>query len=100
MRDLITSITKNPDDYDERYMKIISNSDEELPLNKMIKIPSMNIIRKIFRWMFAYIIDANETKSFYILLAFILIIIALLIVVIIYCYLIKYKAKQKYLLPF
>ena len=34
-----------------------------------------------------------ETKGFYILLA-------LLIAVSIYCYLIKYKAKQKHLLPF
>ena len=41
-----------------------------------------------------------ETKSFYILLAFLLITIALLIAVSIYCYLIKYKAKQKHLLPF
>ena len=41
-----------------------------------------------------------ETKAFYILLAFLLITVALLIVVSIYCYLIKYKAKQKHLLPF
>ena len=41
-----------------------------------------------------------ETKSFYILLAFLLITIALLIAVSIYCYLINYKAKQKHLLPF
>ena len=57
------------------------------------------------------IIDAKETKtipkiiicktkSFYILLAFLLITIALLIAVSIYCYLIKYKAKQKHLLLF
>ena len=37
---------------------------------------------------------------FYILLAFLLIIIALLIAVSIYCYLVKYQAKQKHLLPF
>ena len=42
----------------------------------------------------------SQTKSFYILLAFLLITIALLISVSIYCYLIKYKAKQKHLLPF
>ena len=36
-----------------------------------------------------------QTKSFYILLAFLLIAIALWIAVTIYCYLIKYKAKQK-----
>ena len=39
-------------------------------------------------------------KCFYILLAFLLITIALLIAVSIYCYLIKYRAKQKHLLPF
>ena len=41
-----------------------------------------------------------KTKSFYILLAFLLITTALLIPVSICCYLIKYKAKQKQLLPF
>ena len=39
-------------------------------------------------------------KSFDILLAFLLIAIALLIAVSIYYYLIKFKAKQKHLLPF
>ena len=38
--------------------------------------------------------------NFYILFAFLLIIIALLLAVSIYCYLIKYWAKQKHLLPF
>ena len=41
-----------------------------------------------------------ETKNFNILLAFLLITIALLITVSIYCYLIKYKSKQKHLLPY
>ena len=41
-----------------------------------------------------------KTKIFYNLLAFLLITIALLVIVSIYCYLIKYKAKQKHLLPF
>ena len=41
---------------------------------------------------------ACKTQNFYILLAFLLITIALLIAVGIYCYLIKYQAKQ--LLPF
>ena len=49
MRNLIRSITKNLDDFDEKYMKIKFNSDEELPLNKTIEIPSMEIvIRTIF----------------------------------------------------
>ena len=43
---------------------------------------------------------ACKTQNFYILLAFLLITIALLIAVSIYCYLIKYQAKQKHLLPF
>ena len=41
-----------------------------------------------------------KTQNFYILLAFLSITIALLIAVNIYCYLIKYRAKQKHLLPF
>ena len=40
------------------------------------------------------------TQNFYILLAYLLLTIALLIVVTIYYYLIKYRAKQKHLLPF
>ena len=41
-----------------------------------------------------------KTQNVYILLAFLLITIPLLIAVSIYCYLIKYRAKQKHLLPF
>ena len=41
-----------------------------------------------------------KTQKFYILLAFLLITIALLIAVSIYCYLIKFQAKQKHLLQF
>ena len=42
----------------------------------------------------------GKTKKFYILLVILLIIIALLVAVSIYCYLIKYRAKQIYSLPF
>ena len=42
----------------------------------------------------------EETKNIHILFAFSLIIITLLIAVSIYCYLIKYKAKQIHLLRF
>ena len=38
IRDLIRSITNNCDDYDEKCMKIKFNSDDELPLNKMVKL--------------------------------------------------------------
>ena len=49
IRDLIRSVTKNLDDYDEKFMKIKFNSDEELPLNKTIEISSMTIVvRTIF----------------------------------------------------
>ena len=49
IRDLIRSITKNSDDYDEKYMKIKFNSDDELPLNKTIEIPTMTIVvRAVF----------------------------------------------------
>ena len=49
IRDLIRSITKNSDDYDEKYMKIKFNSDDELPLSKTIEVPIMTIVvRAIF----------------------------------------------------
>ena len=49
IRDLITLIIKNSDDYDENYMKIKFNSDDELPLNKAIEITSMIIdVRAVF----------------------------------------------------
>ena len=47
--DLIRSITKNSDDYDEKYMKIKSGLDDGLPLNKMIEIQLIAIVvRAIF----------------------------------------------------
>ena len=44
IRDLIRRITKNSDDYDEKYMKIKFNSDDKLPLNETIEIPTMTIV--------------------------------------------------------
>ena len=46
MRNLFRSITKTVDDYDEKYMKIKSNLDKQLPLNNMIEIPTMTIVVK------------------------------------------------------
>ena len=40
-------MTKNSDDNDEKYLKIKINSNDELPLNKMIEIPSMIIIVRV-----------------------------------------------------
>ena len=49
IRDLARSITKNSDDYDEKYMKIKFNSDDKLPLNKTIKIRTITIVvRAVF----------------------------------------------------
>ena len=44
IRDLISLITKNSDDFDEKYMKIKFNSDDKLPLSKAIKLPRMIIV--------------------------------------------------------
>ena len=44
IKDLIRSITKKSDDYDEKYMKIKFNSDDKLPLNKTTKFRSMIIV--------------------------------------------------------
>ena len=44
VRDLIRSIIKNSDYYDEKDTNIKFNSDDELPLNEMIEIPSMTIV--------------------------------------------------------
>ena len=43
------SMTKSSDNYNENYMKIKLNMDDELPLNKMIEIPNMIIVvRAVF----------------------------------------------------
>ena len=65
--------------------EIIESYDEET------KVVSTNINEKNV---------TCKTKDFYISLAFLLITIELLIAVSFYCYLMKYKAKQKHLLPF
>ena len=47
IRDSIWSITKNLDDYDEKYMKIKFDSDNDLPLNKTIEIYKVTIVFRI-----------------------------------------------------
>ena len=44
IRDLIRSITKSLDDYDEKYMKIKFDSNSNLSLNKTIEIPIVTIV--------------------------------------------------------
>ena len=49
IRDLISSLTKRSDYYNEKYMKIKFNLDDELLLNKTIEICSMIIVvRAVF----------------------------------------------------
>ena len=49
IRDLIRSITKNSDDYEEKYMKIKFDSDDDLPLNKTTEIHKTTIVvRAVF----------------------------------------------------
>ena len=49
IRNLIRSATKKSDDYDEKYMKMKFDSDDELPLNKTTEITVVVIVvRAIF----------------------------------------------------
>ena len=38
------SITNKSHNFDEKYMKIKFNSDDELPLNEIIQIPTMTVV--------------------------------------------------------
>ena len=50
IRDLIKSVTKKLDDYDydEKYIKIKFDSDDELRLNKTIEFPTITIVVRAF----------------------------------------------------
>ena len=47
-RDLIRSVTKKSDDYDEKCVKIKLDSNETLPLIKAIEIPVIVIVLELF----------------------------------------------------
>ena len=73
--DLIRSITKNLNDYDEKYIKIKFDSDENLPLNKIIKIPIVAIaVRTVFHENNKYYPQVSldeclyKTETFYIMI--------------------------------
>ena len=60
IRDLIRSIIKNSDDYDEKYMKVKFNSDDDLPINKMIEIHKVAIVvRAVFHENNKYYVYMN-----------------------------------------
>ena len=61
IRDIISSITNNSDNYDEKYIKIKFNSDDDLPLNKTLEIRNMIIvIRAVF-------LEDNKYCSYFLL---------------------------------
>ena len=72
--------------------------DSEIASDEVIESNAEEI--KTIPTIFNEKIITYRTKNYYILLAFLQITIVLLIVVGIYCYLIKYQAKQKQLLTF
>ena len=47
IRDLDRTATKNSDDYDEKYMKIKFNSDDDLPPNEMTKVHITTIVVRV-----------------------------------------------------
>ena len=60
--DLIRLITKSLDYYDEKYMKIKFDSDDELPLNKTIEMSTMTIV---VRTVNKYYLQAFLDKCLY-----------------------------------
>ena len=48
IKDCIGSRTNKSDDYDEKYMKIIFNSDYDLPLKKTLKLLNMIVAARFF----------------------------------------------------
>ena len=59
------SITKNSDDYDEKYMKIKFNLDDELSLNKTTEISTMTIVvRAIFYENNKYYPQVFQTNAY------------------------------------
>ena len=66
IRNLIRSINKSSDNYNEKYMKIKFNSDDELPLNETIQIFSMIIaVRAVFHENHKYYPQFILEKCFY-----------------------------------
>ena len=48
IKDLVRSVNKKSDDYDEKFIKIKLDSDDKLPLNKTTKISVMVIRLVVF----------------------------------------------------
>ena len=66
IRYLIRSITKNSDDYDEKYIKIKFKLDDKLPLNKTIETPCITIVvRAVFHENYKYYPQVFLDKCLY-----------------------------------
>ena len=63
IRDLIKSVTKNSYDYDEKYMKIKFNLDDELPLDKTIETPSITTVVKAIFYESKDKLKKNDIKN-------------------------------------
>ena len=50
IRDFIRPVTKNSGNYDQKYMKIKFDLDDDLPLKKMLELHNMIVVlRSVFR---------------------------------------------------
>ena len=50
IRDFIRPVTKNSGNYDQKYMKIKFDLDDDLPLKKMLELHNMTVVvRSVFR---------------------------------------------------
>ena len=59
IRDLVRSISNNSDDFDQKYMKIKFNSDDDLSSQKILELCEIIIVlRSVFHednWYYSYI---------------------------------------------
>ena len=59
IRDLVRSISNNSDDYDQKYMKIKFNSDDDLSSQKILELCEiMIVLTSVFHednWYYSYI---------------------------------------------
>ena len=55
VKDLVRSVNNNSDDYNEKYMKIKFNSDNNLPLRKKLELGNIIIVvRSVFHYSNIY----------------------------------------------
>ena len=61
IKDLIRSINNISEDYDEKYIKIRFNSDDDLPLTKTLKLHNIKIfVRSVFHDNMTTVINIHK----------------------------------------